>query len=654
MKTLSPRSKDPKDVTKLPLSRTIKNRTLAHSVARTWGSKIPRRARAAIWPLVLSSVSSCLSSELPHGLDDAIQEMSSKQDLKGYIDLKARYGLPQKYEGPRSYFATQVVLNLFSKTRQTVPGLDPTATAFNRFKQAETFCSITNRRLLHYRRFDHSGRPLIERLAVHEIFHLARRKIQQWLGPLDAESVLDGCRHGPGGVVGLKRPFTTPYFKLANSRMSCSAGAYWYAVRSLASNDVWIRAIAQSEGLCGWDHDFSCVPFETRLRLADKCITIADANEVTFVDKDAKTKRSISIEPQLNVYLQLSVGSFLKRKLRAVGCDLSDQSRNQGLAHIGSLGQDRFDPVTLDLSMASDCLSVELVRELLPSDWFEFLDNLRSRYGSYRGEAHEWNKFSSMGNGFTFELESMIFYALAQACSDYTGTTYWFSDTFGPAYKYAYVSVFGDDIIVPAVVSDHLTQILRYCGFRLNSEKSFVDGPFRESCGCDYWNGMDVRTFYFKRDLSGTRDLIHLHNGLKVMSNKLGGQVLQPTLDLIRRMIPTVVERHLRGGEPTYDDSYVWCEPDEVMSSGLVYWNIHWQRWCTPSVRSADRPGKGTSHWRYAQFLYINTSVGFLSAARESSDSIGAFDNRIPDPSFGGDGGSVKLSGEGKSTYGWM
>lgn len=641
MKSSNPRPKG----SKLNLKR--RNKTLAVEVCQAWDRKIPRESRGAIWPLVLSSLCQCLASYIGPDLTSELSRVTSTKDLKGLISLKKQFSSPQMYRDDRSYFASVAVLNLFAKTELPVSGIDSLATAVERFREAEKLCGITNRRLMHYRQFDHTGRPIFKGLPVHEIFHLARRKIQSWLGPVVESDFMKGARHGPGGVVGLKRPSTTPYFKFAKQGYTCSRGAYWYAIRAIASNDAWIRAIAQSEGLIGWEHDVSCIPYETKVRLADSCITITDFNEVTFVPKDALTKRSISVEPQMNVYIQLGVGEHLKRCLRSVGCDLSDQTRNQELAYVGSVQHEVYDPVTLDMRMASDTLSIELVRELLPLDWFELLDDLRSTRGSYRGESFEWEKFSSMGNGFTFELESLIFLALAHACSDHYGATSYFSDTFGPAFKYAYVSVFGDDLIVPAMISEPLTRMLRFAGFQLNSEKSFTEGPFRESCGQDFWNGVDVRPFFFKRDLTSIRDLVHLHNGLKWLSTKFDDDPVRDCYQLVRSLIPTVVERHLRGVVPTQGDEYLWCEPDEAHLSALVTWHIHWQKWQFPVCGVQPRARNGQLHWRYVQFLYSLTDRWERNSLTNGDDVLQIHF------SSGGSRGDVVESGRGDTVLRW-
>jgi hypothetical protein len=102
-----------------------------------------------------------------------------------------------------------------------------------------------------------------------------------------------------------------------------------------------------------------------------------------------------------------------------------------------------------------------------------------------------------MGNGFTFPLETLIFWALAACCVR--------PEDVGK------VSVYGDDIIVPTYAYALLTEVLVAAGFLVNSKKSFVDGPFRESCGRDYLSGIDIRPSYIKDALSGST-LFVLHN----------------------------------------------------------------------------------------------------------------------------------------------
>jgi hypothetical protein len=103
-----------------------------------------------------------------------------------------------------------------------------------------------------------------------------------------------------------------------------------------------------------------------------------------------------------------------------------------------------------------------------------------------------------MGNGFTFELESLLFYSIAKAVSELL-------DLEGE------VSIIGDDIIINSRGYTLLTEVLNQLGFVVNNEKSFWQGPFRESCGADWFNGNSIRPFYAKKALS-EQNLYIFHN----------------------------------------------------------------------------------------------------------------------------------------------
>jgi len=157
----------------------------------------------------------------------------------------------------------------------------------------------------------------------------------------------------------------------------------------------------------------------------------------------------------------------------------------------------------LDLKSASNCKAVKLVQSLVSVEWFDLLS--KARVGTTvlpDGSVVQLQMFAGMGNGFTFPLESIIFYALARASADVV-----LGEGNG------IVSVYGDDIIVETAVVPLLTEVLAAAGFWINLQKSFIDGPFRESCGADYFEGIDVRPVYVKTTLTPA-GLFSLHNGL--------------------------------------------------------------------------------------------------------------------------------------------
>jgi hypothetical protein len=220
-------------------------------------------------------------------------------------------------------------------------------------------------------------------------------------------------------------------------------------------------------------------------------------SRVEFVPKNAKIDRAICTEPTLNGMFQLGVGEILADHLRTVGIDISDQSANQRAACEGSI---TGALATLDLSSASDTVSLALIQHLFPEDWFELFCRLRSADAMVDGKPVRLQKISSMGNGFTFPLETMVFWAIAQGVVE----------IYAPE-SLGKTLVYGDDIVVATDAAVPLMSVLRDLGFMPNFEKSFWEGPKRESCGKDYVLGTDIRPVFVKDRLRG-QDFFRLHN----------------------------------------------------------------------------------------------------------------------------------------------
>jgi hypothetical protein len=159
---------------------------------------------------------------------------------------------------------------------------------------------------------------------------------------------------------------------------------------------------------------------------------------------------------------------------------------------------------TIDLASASDTISIEIVKLLLPSEWYSFLSDLRHETGTLDGETLFYEKFSAMGNGYTFPLESLIFWAVAKAAAKVSNAPCQYKD----------IAVYGDDIIVRRSAAPAVITALNWAGFQVNNEKSFLSGYFKESCGSDYFRGNNVRTFYLKRQVRSYEDLYFVCNSI--------------------------------------------------------------------------------------------------------------------------------------------
>lgn len=223
-------------------------------------------------------------------------------------------------------------------------------------------------------------------------------------------------------------------------------------------------------------------------------------NRLAYVPKDVRKCRPIAIEPSLNVFLQQGVGRFLGSYLRKKG--IADIFDGQNVQRIKAKD---LRNGTIDLSNASDTISLKLVERLLPADWYELLMAVRSPSWSYGSESGVYENISSQGNAFTFPLETLIFKAVA---SSFTGI------------DPGLCTVYGDDIIVPAHFAPRAVESLELCGFTVNQEKSYYGQHdnerrfFRESCGADFFKGHYVTPVYYRENARTYSDIAVLYNRL--------------------------------------------------------------------------------------------------------------------------------------------
>jgi hypothetical protein len=381
-----------------------------------------------------------------------------KYDPRSYLEIELN---PSDFVSAYDYMNINFLMNVLKKSNAFKGLFDPRKEAMQKFIECELECAKTNDRFL----FSESCAFRTD--AERWIFHSAKRKISKIMGPAPSLSDLP-LAFGPGNNVGQKR-LTDAFYKL-KAVPTVTKHLLSSAPIILGSSPSWAHLAART----------ATVPSTSASVFVD--VNVVGGSELGFVPKTAKTDRPICTEPLLNSFLQLGIGKYLRGRLRKVGIDLNDQSRNQSLAREGSISGDL---ATIDLSSASDMISFSIVYELLPSDWFELMDKARSHFYSYEGKSYSFEKFSSMGNGFTFELETLIFYALTVATCEFHNVA-------------ATVSVYGDDIIAPSKCYRAICDILHFAGFQVNEKKSFHTGPFRESCGEDYFLGAPVRALYMK------------------------------------------------------------------------------------------------------------------------------------------------------------
>lgn len=347
------------------------------------------------------------------------------------------------------------------------------STALQKFKQAEERC----------RSFNHGGwRKLFSSENAIEVFTLARSWIHKLLGERPRwEELVPWARFGPGSTLETRGGPTSVFFKYSRWPYTVTSDCLRYARFFIETDERWMDALCESY------RRREDVPPHQELDMRtfwSKVFKVVDGNRIDFVPKSSQTDRTIAIEPLMNLRIQLGVDGFIRKRLKRHDIDLDDQTKNQVLASVSSeLRGSNY--ATLDLSAASDTISLKLCELLLPPDWYSFLLDLRSPGGTIPGHGKvRYEKLSSMGNGYTFAVESAVFAAVTQAVIRLrSGTVDFKSD----------LAVYGDDIIVREQHAREVVQSLQNFGFAVNRDKSFVYGNVKESCGADWYSGHLVR-----------------------------------------------------------------------------------------------------------------------------------------------------------------
>lgn len=472
---------------------------------------------------------------------------------------------PRTYACASDYLRDQAAACFLKKYKQLPASIDRREATLKKWYQGEFDCKRSNIRLTPFLPaafgYGVSPQPTNDReKRILEFFQAVKRQIGEWIGhgpPIDLIGRM--ARHGPGATFSDRGRHTTVPDKMT-SVPTLTHGINtrnWLLAQWLVT--AWGRHTLAHHGKCSY------VP----------------GNRYSTVDKTLLIDRAIAAEPSINIFFQLGAGKVLRDRLkRHTGWDLDTASEiHQRIAAVSSRSREF---ATLDLSNASDTVSKNLVRVLLPHKWARFLEDLRSpkTFLKPRGQKEgKWvvlEKHSSMGNGYTFELETIIFAALSCVAVREGGHI-------GQLGKDVFV--FGDDIIIPDDAVGLVRPVLEFCGFTLNMEKSFWgrDCPFRESCGADYFNGLSVRGYYLKDEPNAPQDFIALANGLKA----LGERLLETGDDFPRAAwlatldcIPTRIRR-LRGPVGL---------GDVVIHDDVSRWTVKREGWCKHILCFVPKP----------------------------------------------------------------
>jgi len=274
-------------------------------------------------------------------------------------------------------------------------------------------------------------------------------------------------------------------------------------------------------------------------------LTFVGGNRWSTVPKNNLKDRSICLEPLCNMLVQRAVGLGFRRCLKdkhGIDLDLLADVHRSRIS----------DPkvATIDLSDCSDAVSVKLITYLLPKRVLNKV--LACRSDMTLGPDDNYyiiSKVSSMGNGFTFDLMTLVLTALTRSF-DATAT------------------VFGDDIICQNQSAAAVVDNLLLAGFVVNENKTLINSDYRESCGAHYIDNYGYVTAFDLRWLRTPHDLIVACNKAAILGYIYGGP-----FEILREKIWSCVPMPLLGATvarptvhtgvpPTYElDTFVRYGP---------------------------------------------------------------------------------------------
>lgn len=365
----------------------------------------------------------------------------------------------------------------------------------NRFKEVE--------RELTTRKVDLDARVGVS--SVRNLLSLAERLIARVLGSVNPRVI------EPKHSAGVSSDGIPPWKRYESSVWIEKIHAYWDYTEyfTLGAAHIAATKLTSVATLISGNHAIGEYPIKCTGIEAPRCDQTA---KVLIVPKNAKGPRLISCEPSTHMYVQqglmkLLVETVERSPLTRRSVHFTDQSHNQVAARIGSTCWANPDVdenlATIDLKDASDRIRLDIVQYLFPCEWGEALTRARTeRTVLPSGEVVVMKKHAPMGSACCFPVMAIVIWAVL-------------SVALPPKTK---ILVYGDDIVIPSRFAARAMEALESIHLAVNRTKSFVKGPFRESCGKEYYEGTDVTPVYLRSmpydDLDSRDTLVSFANNL--------------------------------------------------------------------------------------------------------------------------------------------
>lgn len=203
----------------------------------------------------------------------------------------------------------------------------------------------------------------------------------------------------------------------------------------------------------------------------------------SYVPKKFDSLRGITLNTLIGTFISGAIGNVMAKRLKDYGLNIKKLQEKHGV--YARIFSNTRTHATADLSLASQSITKQHIDCLFSVDWADAMEEGRIKLINLAGDVHRTPTYAGMGIGFTFPLQTILFYSLLEAIRTLTKTQ-------------GFVSVYGDDLVYPRRIHRYVSAILPRLNFILNEDKTYVEENFRESCGSDFYRGVDVRPFSYE------------------------------------------------------------------------------------------------------------------------------------------------------------
>lgn len=378
--------------------------------------------------------------------------------------------------------------------------------------------------------------PLLDRMAY---------IIGDVLDTFSLDEIYPLCEHGPNSTTGVK--FSDAYYDIKDFDVSGPVGSLQQFIHYLNSYNTTLKEVLMNES----DEYRSCI---NAWHLDG--LNVDDCTETSLVPKNWEWLRSMCPELTIPAFFGQGTGRAMGRRLLKIGIDLKTQTQvHNNLARLGSLLPE-LNIATVDWSQASDRVFIALCDRVMISGaaprWLDWIKNVcRSNFtrvtfsgclgvdGDFANYQQLWvycyshtvmdglggdftiecrhskgkvkktyytavckvraSMIGTMGNAVTFPLQTLLFYSFLTACTEMCQDRESLENGPNLPRDYQCVSCYGDDGIVDSRAMPEVELFAPLIGWKLNRDKSYWSGSFRESCGTDYYKGVETRALSFKR-----------------------------------------------------------------------------------------------------------------------------------------------------------